>query len=37
MASKECQVCGKNSGIYPLCVEHMKLKNEGKVIKKSRW
>lgn len=30
---KTCQICGKPSGFYPLCTEHMKLKTEGKVIK----
>lgn len=33
MAAKNCQICGKNSGIYPLCVEHLELKNQGKVVK----
>lgn len=33
MAGKECHICGKPSGIYPLCTEHLKLKNEGLVIK----
>lgn len=33
MAAKSCQICGEVSGIYPLCKEHLKLKNEGKVIK----
>ncbi len=31
--AKFCQVCKKPSGMYPLCFEHMKLKNEGKVVK----
>ena len=30
---KKCVICGKPSGMYPLCYEHMKMKNEGKVIK----
>ena len=30
---KTCQICGKNSGMYPLCTTHLKLKEEGKVIK----
>ena len=30
---KTCQICGANSGMYPLCVTHLKLKNEGAVIK----
>lgn len=30
---KTCQICGANSGMYPLCTTHLKLKNEGKVEK----
>lgn len=33
MAGKTCAICGKNSGIYPLCKEHLELKKVGKVIK----
>ncbi len=33
---KFCQICGKNSGIYPLCKEHLKLKDEGKVVKDNK-
>lgn len=33
MPGKNCSICGKPSGMYPLCVEHLKMKNEGKVIK----
>ncbi len=33
MAGKTCQICGKPSGIYPLCKEHLQLKNDGKVVK----
>jgi len=33
MAGKTCQICGKSSGIYPLCKEHLELKNAGKVVK----
>lgn len=33
MAGKFCQICNKPSGIYPLCKEHLKLKEEGKVFK----
>lgn len=33
MAGKTCQICGKNSGIYPLCKEHLEMKNQGLVIK----
>src|SRR5690606_4151476 len=33
MAGKTCQICGKPSGIYPLCKEHLELKNAGKVVK----
>ena len=31
--AKTCQICGANSGMYPLCMTHLKLKNEGKVLK----
>lgn len=31
--AKTCVICGKSSGMYPLCVEHLKAKNEGKVVK----
>lgn len=30
---KACQICGKNSGMYPLCAEHMAMKSEGLVEK----
>lgn len=30
---KTCQICGANSGMYTLCITHLKLKNEGAVIK----
>lgn len=33
MAAKTCEVCGKPSGMYPLCPACFKLKDEGKVIK----
>lgn len=33
MAGKTCVICGAPSGMYPLCVNHLKMKNEGKVIK----
>ena len=33
MAGKKCQICGKSSGIYPLCKEHLQMKNEGLVVK----
>ena len=33
MSGKICQICGKSSGIYPLCKEHLQMKNEGLVIK----
>lgn len=29
----QCQICGKNSGFYPICTEHMKMKETGEVIK----
>lgn len=31
--NKTCQICGKDSGVYPLCVEHLRQKAEGKVVK----
>ena len=31
--AKTCVICGKPSGMYPLCVEHLKAKNEGTVVK----
>jgi hypothetical protein len=39
MAAKICQICGKSSGIYPLCKEHLEMKNEGKVVKneEGKW
>ena len=30
---KTCVICGKPSGMYPLCTYHNKLKDEGEVIK----
>lgn len=33
MASKTCQICGAPSGMYPLCKECLKLKEEGIVVK----
>ena len=30
---KTCQICGNNSGIYPLCTDHLRMKSEGKVVK----
>lgn len=33
MVSKKCVICGKPSGMYPLCTEHLEMKAEGKVIK----
>lgn len=30
---KNCAICGKPSGMYPLCKDHFKLKDEGKVKK----
>lgn len=32
---KVCQICGKGSGMYPLCITHMNLKSQGKVVKDS--
>ena len=31
--AKTCVICGKPSGMYPLCVEHLKAKNDGSVVK----
>lgn len=33
MATKQCQICGNNSGMYPLCKKHLEMKNKGEVIK----
>lgn len=33
MAGKTCAICGKPSGMYPLCVACMKEKNNGNVVK----
>ena len=33
MGVKTCQICGKPSGIYPLCKEHLLMKQEGLVVK----
>ena len=30
---KTCQICGKPSGMYPLCKTHLTMKNDGEVIK----
>lgn len=30
---KTCVICGKPSGMYPLCREHLQMKNNGQVIK----
>ena len=30
---KNCVICGKPSGMYPLCREHLEMKNNGEVIK----
>lgn len=30
---KSCDICGKPSGMYPLCKDCFKLKNEGKIVK----
>lgn len=30
---KTCVICGKPSGMYPLCREHLEMKNNGEVIK----
>lgn len=36
MTAKNCQICGKPSGIYPLCPEHFKMRDEGQVIKNEK-
>ena len=33
MSGKTCQICGKQSGMYPLCKEHLTMKANGAVIK----
>lgn len=33
MAGKICQICGENSGIYPLCKKHLEMKSNGEVVK----
>lgn len=33
MAGKQCQICNKPSGMYPLCKEHLEMKKNGLVIK----
>ena len=30
---KNCVVCGKPSGMYPLCKEHLQMKAEGRIVK----
>lgn len=30
---KNCVICGKPSGMYPLCREHLEMKNKGEVAK----
>ena len=29
----DCKICGKPSGMYPLCKDCFKLRDEGKVVK----
>lgn len=31
--AKNCVICGKPSGMYPLCREHLQMKTDGKVVK----
>lgn len=31
--AKQCQICGKNSGMYPLCTDHFRMRDEGLVAK----
>ena len=28
MAGKKCDICGQNSGMYPLCKKHAEIKNK---------
>ena len=30
---KTCEICGANSGMYPLCTKCFKLRDEGKIVK----
>ena len=30
---KTCVICGKSSGIYPLCRHHLEMKAAGEVVK----
>lgn len=36
MAVKKCDICGKNSGFFPLCKEHNEMKEKGFVIKNEK-
>ena len=36
MSTKTCDICGKSSGIYPLCKEHLTMKANGLVIKNEK-
>lgn len=36
MSAKNCDICGKNSGIYPLCKEHLEMKANGLVVKNEK-
>lgn len=36
MAGKTCQICGANSGIYPLCKTHLEMKAKDLVIKNEK-
>lgn len=36
MSGKNCQICGEPSGIFPLCKEHSKMKDNGLVIKNEK-
>lgn len=33
---KQCQICGTNSGMYPLCKTHLIMKEQGEVIKNEK-
>ena len=36
MSGKTCQICGANSGVYPLCKTHLEMKADGLVVKNEK-
>ena len=34
--SKICDICGQNSGMYPLCEKHAEMKQRGLIIKNNK-